>query len=82
VALDAAGGLVNRGIAASGGLLETLRTLVNLESFRDSDVEGYRWYDGELGFWLHLGYLGEVHFRGLEAPVSVYGLVPVGTTAA
>ena len=81
MAVDAAGNLVNHGIAASGALLAALEPLVAGESFNEDGVEGTRWYDPELCLWLHVGYAGEARFRGLEATVPVYGLVAAAPAA-
>jgi class 3 adenylate cyclase len=70
VVVDAAGSLVNHGIALSGALLAALEPLVAAERFSEDGVEGTRWYDPELCLWLHVGYAGEARFRGLEAPAS------------
>ena len=72
--IDGAGHLVNHGIAVSGPLLEALRAQVACEPFSEGGIEGVRWYDPDLGLWLHFGYVGEVRFRGLEAAVPVYSL--------
>ena len=74
VAIDGEGRLVNQGIAVSGPLLEGLRLQVAFEPFRESGIEGVRWYDRDLCLWLHFGYVGEVRFRGLEAAIPVYSL--------
>jgi class 3 adenylate cyclase len=74
VAIDGAGHLVNHGIAVSGPLLDGLRRQVSFEPFRESGLEGVRWYDQDLCIWLHFGYVGEVRFRGLEAAIPVYSL--------
>jgi len=79
VAIDGAGRLVNHGIAVSGPLLDALRGQIAFEKFSEGGIEGVRWYDRDLGLWLHFGYVGEVRFRGLEAAITVYSL---GYTAA
>jgi len=74
VAIDGAGHLINHGIAVSGPLLEGLRRQIAFEPFREGGIEGVRWYDPDLGLWLHFGHVGEVRFRGLEAAIPVYSL--------
>jgi class 3 adenylate cyclase len=75
VSLGPDGRLVNLGIVVSGPLLATLRAGLACEHFSENGIEGERWYDHDLCLWLHLGYVGEVRMRGLEAAAAVYSLV-------
>lgn len=81
VAIDARGTLRNRGIAVSGALLEALRARIPFEAFREGGVDAWRWYDRELCLWLCFGYVGEARFRGVDAAVPVYSLVPAAPAA-
>ena len=81
VGIDAGGRLVNHGIAVSGPMLEVLRAQVAGEPFREEGFDGVRWFDRDLCVWLHFGYVGEARFRGLEASVPVYSLVPAPPAA-